>query len=794
MVARHSHGPVARATVSSRDPRVLSAAPKPAARTGTASIGRAATGREELARLSQAMLDRPSTHRSWYQSRSLRRVLDWLELFPGEDWQDRWVLGEQQRHEAQWGPPDWSAAQRKQLHAGASILIMLGVVRPSYAWLFGTRFTGFYASFRRHNPGEEPVTFSAIEQQAHRRQVSPRRTNGALELLARIVIVTGKKLADLDPADFDDYTAARQSSGRAVEGLALAYECLHAAGGLRDHQPTLRQARARGQLSVADLVDQYPIADRDVRDVFVHYLVERSAMLDYGSLVRLVQVLVDRFWIDIERHHPGICSLQLPDPVAQAWKQRLSIRPNGQPRRTAHTVLFAVRSFYLDLQQWALEDPARWAPWAAPSPVRDADVRGYMKERRRRQARMQQRTRTLVPVLPKLVTAAEAHLNWSTRLLAAAREVLPGETFTVDGQRYRRIGRETRYYRPTALFVTPLDPADGQPGRRFDAERQEDNAFWTVAVVEVLRRTGTRIEELLELTHLSLRQYQAPTGEMVPLLQISPSKTDTERVIPADPDLVAVLARILRRIKDADGKVPVLSRYDDHERVFSAPLPHLFQHTWKQRREVIGPDRVRNLLSDMAARAGLADVDGTPLRFTPHDFRRVFSTEAVNSGLPIHIAAKLLGHLDLNTTQGYVAVYPEEVINHYRRFVDQRRTQRPGEEYREPTDTEWEEFRDHHSLRQVALGRCDRPYGTPCQHEHACIRCPMLRLSLDQAPRLVQIEQNTRDRLVEAHQMQWLGEVAALEESLRHIANKKQQVDRLRSQQTRGEAGPQALT
>lgn len=58
----------------------------------------------------------------------------------------------------------------------------------------------------------------------------------------------------------------------------------------------------------------------------------------------------------------------------------------------------------------------------------------------------------------------------------------------------------------------------------------------------VLRRTGARIEELPELTHLSLRQYQAPTGETVPLLQISPSKTDRERVIPADPDLVAILA------------------------------------------------------------------------------------------------------------------------------------------------------------------------------------------------------------------------------------------------------------
>ena len=41
---------------------------------------------------------------------------------------------------------------------------------------------------------------------------------------------------------------------------------------------------------------------------------------------------------------------------------------------------------------------------------------------------------------------------------------------------------------------------------------------------------------MLELTHVSPRQYQAPTGEMVPLLQISPSNTDRERVVSADPD------------------------------------------------------------------------------------------------------------------------------------------------------------------------------------------------------------------------------------------------------------------
>jgi hypothetical protein len=65
----------------------------------------------------------------------------------------------------------------------------------------------------------------------------------------------------------------------------------------------------------------------------------------------------------------------------------------------------------------------------------------------------------------------------------------------------------------------------------------------------------------------------------------------------------------------------------------------------------------------------------------------------------------------------------------------------------------------------------------------------MLRLSLAQVPRLLEIERNTHERLEEARRMQWLGEVSALEESLRHIANKKRHADRLRQHANHDEAG-----
>jgi hypothetical protein len=47
--------------------------------------------------------------------------------------------------------------------------------------------------------------------------------------------------------------------------------------------------------------------------------------------------------------------------------------------------------------------------------------------------------------------------------------------------------------------------------------------------IEVLRLTGIRHEELLELSHLSVRQYRRPNGEVVALLLVTPSKSDRER-------------------------------------------------------------------------------------------------------------------------------------------------------------------------------------------------------------------------------------------------------------------------
>src|SRR6266498_4358535 len=158
-----------------------------------------------------------------------------------------------------------------------------------------------------------------------------------------------------------------------------------------------------------------------------------------------------------------------------------------------------------------------------------------------------------------------------------------------------------------------------------------------------------------------------------------------------------------------------------------------------------------------------------------------FATEAVTGGLPVHIAARILGHSSLTTTQTYLAVFQDDLIRTYRAFVDQRRATRPIGEYREPTEQEWTEFQQHFELRKLELGTCGRPYGTPCKHEHACIRCPSLRLDERARPRLLEIIQNLRDRIAEEFGLNgWNGEVQGLEVSMNEATRKLVSFDKAR--------------
>lgn len=125
-----------------------------------------------------------------------------------------------------------------------------------------------------------------------------------------------------------------------------------------------------------------------------------------------------------------------------------------------------------------------------------------------------------------------------------------------------------------------------------------------------------------------------------------------------------------------------------------------------------------------------------------------------------------------------LAVFDEDVISHYQQFLAQRRAERPTDEYREPTPQEWDDFQEDFDKRRVELGSCGRPYGTPCQHEHACIRCPMLSINPKMLPRLDELEEDLVARRKRAVQEDWRGEIEGLDLTLTFLRSKREQARR----------------
>ncbi|MGW6602500.1 tyrosine-type recombinase/integrase [Streptomyces sp. NPDC055036] len=603
----------------------------------------------------------------------LTKVLAWLEQYPGRTWQDRWMAsGADAVGNIAWRrlatgwlqSTGWSYQDPKKdfdaLGGGMLPLISGDVIRPSLSWLLTPGTVQILTAEMARS--RDPQGFSAPTAICREDPANSHTKDGALRRIATMMAAKGGTVRDITVGDCLELADLLPSiGGRSTDTSVYFYQLLHATGGFPEAAlPTVRifNPKNQGQISVEQMIDRYDIACRPMRDLLVDYLRERSPSLDYTSLRALAFGLGKLFWKDLESHHPGIDSLRLASDVAAGWKQRIALKKTRSKTADGQSVetdtpradrginyVAMVRAFYLDLAQWAMDDPARWGIWAAPCPIREEEM-SRRKERSGRKSRMDQRTRERLPVLPVLVQTVDTERRLAAERLKAAQATSPGADFTAAGQIWHRPATKN-----PAAKIWADDPATG---RRRDLTLEEHRAFWSWAIVEVLRHTGIRIEELTELSHQGLVQYRLPgTGELIPLLHIAPSKTDAERLLVISPELADVLSAIISRIRDATGAVPLVVSYDSHERVWNPPMPLLFQRHVGVENRPIPFSGIRKMLTEALSHTGLTDVGNKPLTFSPHDFRRLFITDAIMNGMPPHIAQLVVGHRDINTTMGY---------------------------------------------------------------------------------------------------------------------------------------------
>lgn len=751
------------------------------------------TTEQTLQRLISAPFERESKATQGHRRRGLVKLLHWLSSHPGDSWQQRWLAsGAEELPGAGWVqlPLDWldergqhCGSDAEDLASGLLVLICGDAIRPGLGWMLTRAHRYLAAEMARTR---DPHGFARLHDLARTtRAGSKLDVRVAATRIATLLACKGGTIADVTVGDCVELVdTQRRVHVRGGQKKVDFYLRLRTLGVFPEDAPHSIRAfgLAAGRLTIEELVDRYPLQCKPIRDLIVDYLRERQPALDFSSLDAVSRTLAGLFWAQVEALAPGIDSLRLPPDTARAWKEGLHTKKRittdvagerveiASPRLNAKEELLRVRAFYLDIAHWAVEDPARWAPWVAPCPISDAEVQ-RSKDRKHRKSRMDQRTRERLPVLPVLLkTTRERHAT-AAQTLHTARETRPGDPV---------IGADSTLRRAvTPNASTEIVWADElSTGKRRNLSYEEDEAFWAFATIEVLRLTGIRCEELLELSHHSITEYRLPsTGELVPLLQIAPSKTDTERLLLVSPELADMLSAIVARLRKPDGSIPLVASYDVREKLWQPPMPLLFQRCIGSEYRAYTPTAIRKLLINALTATGLTDASGEPLLFSPHDFRRIFVTDAIMSGLPPHIAQVICGHKTLDTTLGYKAVYPAETIEAHRAFVARRRAARPSEEYRTPTDEEWDAFLAHFEKRKVSVGTCGRAFATACIHEHACVRCALLRPDPAQRARLEEIRDNLEDRIIEAKREGWLGEVEGLQVSFSGVKDKLVQID-----------------
>ena len=315
-------------------------------------------------------------------------------------------------------------ARRGGLGAALIAVIAADVVRPSLAWLAagGCRHADLARAMAAGRDSQGLARLRTVCDSDPGVAASAAARNHAVQRAAVVMAAKGGVLTDITLGDFLELLDTEAERAMVPPGLTAppaTGRCVRPGYSARPRRAGCASCATAGQRTPEELIGRHQLACRPIRDLLVDYLRERQPAIDYGSLEQLARRL-GMFWADLERHHPGIDSLHLPADVADGWKQRLRTKPKtittADGSKTVIDVericyrefLTPVRAFYLDLAQWAIDDPARWGPWVAPCPVGPAEtIQG--KVQRHRKSRMDARTRERLPVLPVLARSTARH-------------------------------------------------------------------------------------------------------------------------------------------------------------------------------------------------------------------------------------------------------------------------------------------------------------------------------------------------------------------------------------------------
>ena len=446
--------------------------------------------------------------------RGLRRLLDWLADFPGRTWQDRWqASGAEELGNAGWRdlPVSWIRSQgigfadASYLHRRRAAALDLRRCDPPLRDL-------------ADRPGRYPLPVLGDGPRPRPRGV--RRVERVVRGRAATVRDETQRqhqVRDPGPDRHDHGSQGRDRPRRQRRGLhcrrstcprtawatdtpatACAFTSSCTPWDPSRRRPPRRCGCSAPEDSCPSNSSSIGTTSPAVRDLLVDYR-ERQG-LDHGTLRNLTYQL--GLPSARPRHHPGISDLRLTPQIALAWKQRVAVRTTStgtRQRAGALNCMTVVRAFYLDIAHWAMEDPVRGVPGGA---------------RVRSGSRRPLTTKVTLPAqvangsTDPRTTPGPARLDSSRRQRIAATSANAGGSPSRDGRRPRRNVHRRRTMRLRAGGDEPAKPrrcprlGRGSGHRATPRSRPRGTSrILGMGIVEVLRSTGIRIEELTEIRH-----------------------------------------------------------------------------------------------------------------------------------------------------------------------------------------------------------------------------------------------------------------------------------------------------
>jgi integrase/recombinase XerD len=249
---------------------------------------------------------------------------------------------------------------------------------------------------------------------------------------------------------------------------------------------------------------------------------------------------------------------------------------------------------------------------------------------------------------------AEKHLNGNRDLADATTAVLRGYVESLSREKLapataaRRLSALRQFFRflvtegvraddPTAALDAPKRGrplpkvlSEGEVAAMIDTAAREDkaSALRLAALIELIYASGLRVSELVSLPLAAAKRDQ-------PFVVVR-GKGSKERLVPLNDTAKVALAAYLT----VRGKfLPKSQKASPWLFPSSGDSGHLTRQRFGQ------------LLKDAAVKSGI-----DPARVSPHVLRHAFATHLLDHGADLRALQKMLGHVDIATTQIYTHV------------------------------------------------------------------------------------------------------------------------------------------